>query len=87
MVIHALRQPEGPVKDRLLAVLGKGDSIGDAALSDGLEALKELGSVTYAREMAEAFHSQAHACLDRIDDGPALVALRELTDFQLARLH
>jgi len=37
--------------------------------------------------MAEAFHTQAHACLDRIDDGPALVALRELTDFQLARLH
>ena len=87
MVIHALRQPEGPVKDRLLAVLGKGEAVGKEALSDGLQALQELGSVKYAREMAEAFHTQAHACLDRIDDGPALVALRELTDFQLARLH
>ena len=87
MVIHALRQPEGPVKDRLLAVLGKGEAVGQEALSDGLQALQELGSVKYAREMAEAFHTQAHACLDRIDDGPALVALRELTDFQLARLH
>ena len=87
MVIHALRQPEGPLKDRLLAVLGKGEAVGQEALSDGLQALQELGSVKYAREMAEAFHTQAHACLDRIDDGPALVALRELTDFQLARLH
>ena len=87
MVIHALRQPEGPVKDRLLAVLGKGDDVTEEALADGLAALSELGSVAYAKEMAEAFHAQAHACLDRIEDGPALVALRELTDFQLARLH
>jgi len=87
MVIHALRQPESPVKERLLGALGKGDEVSEASLSDGLAALQELGSVTYAREMAEAFHAQAHACLDRIEDGPALVALRELTDFQLARLH
>lgn len=87
MVIHALRQPEGPVKDRLLAVLGKGDDVSAEALADGLAALAELGSVAYAKEMAESFHAQAHACLDLLDDGPALVALRELTDFQLARLH
>jgi geranylgeranyl diphosphate synthase type I len=87
MVIHALRQPESPVKDRLLAVLGKGEGVGEAELNDGLAALNELGSVQYAREMAEAFHAQAHGCLDRIENGPALVALRELTDFQLARLH
>lgn len=87
MVIHALRQPEGPVKDRLLAVLGKGEGVLPDALTDGLAALAELGSVAYAKEMAESFHAQAHACLDRVGDGPALVALRELTDFQLARLH
>jgi geranylgeranyl diphosphate synthase type I len=87
MVIHALRQPEGPVKDRLLAVLGKGEGVLPNALADGLAALAELGSVAYAKEMAESFHAQAHACLDRVGDGPALVALRELTDFQLARLH
>ncbi len=87
MVIHALCQPEGPVKDRLLAVLGKGDDVSAEALADGLAALAELGSVAYAKEMAESFHAQAHACLDLLDDGPALVALREITDFQLARLH
>ncbi len=87
MVIHALRQPEGPVKDRLLAVLGKGDDVSAESLADGLAALAELGSVAYAKEMAESFHAQAHACLDKVGDGPALVALRELTDFQLARLH
>ena len=87
MIIHALRQPDGPAKERLLAVLGKGDAVQPEALADGLEALAELGSVEYARTMAEDFHRQAHACLDRLDDNPALRALRELTDFQLARLH
>lgn len=87
MVIHAMQQPDGPVKDRLLAVLGKGEAVTQAALTDGLAALSELGSVDYAREKAEAFHAQAHACLDRIEENPALKALRELTDFQLARLH
>ena len=87
MIIHALRQEDGPVKDRLLAVLGKGDAVSPEALADGLAALAELGSVQYAKEMAEAYHAMAHGCLDRLDDGPAMVALRELTDFQLARLH
>ena len=87
MIIHALRQPDGPTKERLLAVLGKGDAVQPDALADGLEALAELGTVEYARTMAEDFHRQAHACLDRLDDNPALQALRELTDFQLARLH
>mgnify|MGYP001163813006 CR=1 FL=1 len=87
MIIHALRQPDGPVKDRLLAVLGKGDSVEPEALADGLAALAELGSVDYAKTMAEDFHKEAHACLARLEDNPALRALRELTDFQLARLH
>ena len=87
MVIHAMQQPDGPVKERLMAVLGKGEEVSEAALSDGLAALAELGSVDYARQKAEAFHAQAHACLDRLPENPALKALRELTDFQLARLH
>ena len=87
MIIHAMQQPDGPVKERLMAVLGKAEEVSEAALSDGLAALAELGSVDYAREKAEAFHAQAHACLDRLPENPALKALRELTDFQLARLH
>jgi len=61
--------------------------VDEETLADGLAALAELGSVAYAKEMAEAYHAQAHACLDQLDDNPAMVALRELTDFQLARLH
>ena len=87
MIIHAMQQPDGPVKERLMAVLGKGDEVSEAALADGLAALAELGSVDYAREKAEAFHAQAHDCLDRLQENPAMKALRELTDFQLARLH
>ena len=87
MIIHALRQPDGPVKDRLLAVLGKGETVDPESLADGLAALAELGSVDYAKSMAEDFHQEAHGCLDALGENPALRALRELTDFQLARLH
>ena len=86
MVIHALRQPDSPTKQRLMAVLGKGDAVDAAGLADGLLALNELGSVAYAKEKAEAYHQKAHDCLDKLPASTALRALRELTDFQLARL-
>ena len=86
MVIHALRQPESDAKATLLSVLGKGDAASQDEIDAGLKALADLGSIQYARERAEAYHSKAHACLDQLPDGPALRALRELTDFQLARI-
>ena len=87
MVIHALQQPESEAKEILLKVLGKGDDVAPEDLQAGLNALEELGSIAYAREKAVAYHAEAHECLDRLGDGPAMVALRELTDFQLARIH
>lgn len=86
MVIHALRQPESDAKATLLSVLGKGDAASQDEIDAGLKALADLGSIQYARERAEAYHSKAHECLDQLPDGPALRALRELTDFQLARI-
>ena len=87
MIIHALAQPDQPAKERLLAALGQGENVDAATLETALQALDELGSIGYARSRAEAFHQEAHACLDRLPETPALRALRELTDFQLARLH
>jgi len=87
MIIHALAQPDQPAKERLLAALGQGENVEAATLETALQALDELGSIGYARSRAEAFHKEAHACLDRLPETPALRALRELTDFQLARLH
>ena len=55
-------------------------------IQQGVESLKQLGSIEYAREKANFYHKNAHACLDRIPDGPAMLALRELTDLQLKRL-
>ena len=86
MVIHALSQPDSPQLDNLRAVLGKGDTAIQAEIDLGLVALNEIGSVDYAREKAEMYHQQAHACLDRLPDSPALLALRELTDYQLKRI-
>ncbi len=86
MVIHALSQPDSEVKSRLLSVLGKCEDATESMVQDGIAALNELGSIDYARERANEYHQHAHACLDRLPDGPAMLALRELTDLQLKRL-
>ena len=86
MVIHALSQPDSPELENLRAVLGKGDAATQAEIDLGLAALNEIGSVSYAKKKAEMYHQQAHACLDRLPDSPALLALRELTDYQLNRI-
>jgi geranylgeranyl diphosphate synthase type I len=86
MVIHALNQPESEVKSNLLNVLGMGEEASSEMIQQGVESLKQLGSIEYAREKANYYHKNAHACLDRIPDGPAMLALRELTDLQLKRL-
>ena len=86
MVIHALSQPDSEAKARLLSVLGRCEDATEAMVQDGIAALDELGSIAYARERANEYHQHAHACLDRLPDGPAMLALRELTDLQLKRL-
>tara|TARA_Y100000591_G_scaffold313419_1_gene318838 strand:- start:907 stop:2562 length:1656 start_codon:yes stop_codon:yes gene_type:complete len=86
MVIHALSQPDSETKSRLLSVLGKCEDATESMVQDGIAALDELGSIAYARERANEYHQHAHACLDRLPDGPAMLALRELTDLQLKRL-
>ena len=86
MVIHALSQEDSPDLNDIKAVLGKGDSATQAEIDLGLAALNTIGSVDYAREKAEMYHKRAHACLDRLPDSPALLALRELTDYQLKRI-
>ena len=86
MVIHALSQEDSPSLSDLKAVLGKGDSATQQEIDLGLKALANLGSIDYARDRAEMYHSKAHACLDRLPNNPALKALRELTDYQLKRI-
>ncbi len=86
MVIHALAQEDSQSQRDLLAVLGKGESATQEEIDVGLKALADLGSIQYARERAEMYHSNAHACLDRLPENPALIALRELTDYQLMRI-
>ena len=86
MVIHALSQDDSEQLSNLKAVLGKGDSATQQEIDLGLKALEELGSIKYARDRAEMYHSNAHSCLDMLPNSPALKALRELTDYQLKRI-
>ncbi len=86
MVIHALSLPDSDAKSRLLSVLGTCEDATESMIQDGIAALDELGSIAFARGKANEYHQHAHACLDRLPDGPAMIALRELTDLQLKRL-
>ena len=86
MVIHALDQPDGPAKDALLQALGKGEEATAADIEAAHKGLEASGSIAYGRERATSYHAAAHACLDRLPSSPALRALREFTDLQLARL-
>ncbi len=86
MVIHALSLEDSQSQRDLLSVLGKGEKATQEEIDVGLKALADLGSIQYARERAEMYHSKAHALLDRLPESPALIALRELTDYQLKRI-
>lgn len=86
MVIHALAQPDSKDKNMLLNALGKGEEAGADEIDSALQALADLGSIDYAKQRAAEYHAKAHACLDRIPQGPSMRALRELTDFQLKRI-
>jgi geranylgeranyl diphosphate synthase type I len=86
MVIHALAQNDSEDLNNLKSVLGKGEAATQDEIDLGLLALNNIGSVDYARKKAEMYHSKAHACLDRLPDSPAILALRELTDYQLKRI-
>jgi len=86
MVIHALSLEDSPSQRDLLSVLGKGEKATQEEIDVGLKALADLGSIQYARERAEMYHSKAHSLLDRLPESPALIALRELTDYQLKRI-
>ena len=86
MVIHALDQPESEAKSDLLRALGKGEEATTEDIEAAHAGLEASGSIAYGRERATAYHAAAHACLDRLPSSPALRALREFTDLQLARL-
>ena len=86
MVIHALDQPESEAQLALLKALGKGEEATAEDIEAAHAGLEASGSIAYGRERATAYHAAAHACLDRLPSSPALRALREFTDLQLARL-
>ena len=87
MVIHALEQDDQPAKRALLSALGRGEGATEEAVSNAIQGLHDLGSIAHARDLAGKFHAKAHACLDRLEQTSGLIALRELTDFQLARIN
>jgi geranylgeranyl diphosphate synthase type I len=55
-------------------------------LDEVLRELQTAGSIDYAKKRAMGYHQQAHSCLDKLPDSPALTILRQLTDWQLIRI-
>ena len=60
MIIHALNQSDSPAKRRLMDILGKGGKASALDISDAISALNELGSITYAKELAMQCDTQRH---------------------------
>ncbi|HIG37694.1 MAG TPA: isopentenyl-diphosphate delta-isomerase [Candidatus Poseidoniales archaeon] len=84
IAIHALEC------DAVLPMFTKVFGAGECSDEDLTKAVGELhssGSIDYAKERAMHHHSLAHSCLDKLENGPALSILRELTDFQLIRIN
>ena len=67
------------------AVFGSGQC-NEEDLSKAVSELEDSGSIDYARRRAMHHHSLAHECLNKVEESPALLVLRELTDFQLIRI-
>jgi geranylgeranyl diphosphate synthase type I len=86
IAIHALGlDPENlPI---FHAVFGSGNEETPRETLDGvLRELQTAGSIDYAKTRAMGYHQQAHTCLDKLPDSPALSILRQLTDWQLIRI-
>ena len=85
MVLHALEQ-QGALADTLAGILAKGESASEQQVATAISALDELGSMTFARNIAEQHHKAAHEALSEFPLESDLSILRQLTDYQLTRL-
>jgi len=83
IAIHALQSDSELTSFN--AVFGSGQC-NEEDLSRAVSELEDSGSIDYAKRRAMHHHSLAHECLNKVEESPALLVLRELTDFQLIRI-
>ena len=60
MVIHALNQPDSEVKTNLLNVLGMGEEASSEMIEQGIESLRQLGSIAKEQNKENKKHKNAH---------------------------
>ncbi len=81
-LIHAMRQSDAHVRDRLRHIVEQGDSDG---LDEVLAAIRATGGIDYSRELAQRYADAAEAALDGLPENEALAALRGLARYALRR--
>ena len=83
IAIHALQSDSDLTKFNEVFASGQ---CSEEDLSRAVSELEGSGSIDYAKKRAMHHHSLAHECLDKLEESPSLLVLRELTDFQLIRI-
>jgi octaprenyl-diphosphate synthase len=83
-VIHALRSATGDRADRIRRAVAEGDA---GALPDVLAAIRDAGSIDYARAVAERHAAAAGRALDVIETGVFRDALATLARYAVSRNH
>lgn len=85
MVIHSMQTAEGQTADRLAAILQSSEN-SDEEIMEAIEILQSTDSISYARERAREFASQAQEELEEIEMAPERATqLRKFAEFVVER--
>ncbi|HDD72136.1 MAG TPA: polyprenyl synthetase family protein [Candidatus Bathyarchaeota archaeon] len=86
VVIHALNNAPEDLRRRIASVLGRRDASKEE-IQEALEAVKEAGSVGYAKRLAVEYADRAKQALNVLPETRARKLLTDLVDFFVARTY
>jgi geranylgeranyl diphosphate synthase type I len=86
VIIHALAQSTQKHKDVLFSVLGKND-VSLKEIEDAKKVLQELGSITYAKKVANEYALKAKKILRKFSDSEAKSDLLEILEYFISRIY
>ena len=86
VIIHALAQSTQKHKDVLFKVLGKND-VSLKEIEDAKKVLQELGSITYAKKVANEYALKAKNILRKFSDSEAKSDLLEILEYFITRTY
>jgi geranylgeranyl pyrophosphate synthase len=84
--IHALKHSKLPQRERLKEVLVKNDNTTEEIL-EGIEIIKDTGSVDYARKLSKEYGEKAKEAISVLPDSEGREEMERLADLAVNRSH